>query len=381
MTTVEPVVAPVVVERLPRSPEAYVFQGPERGFERVVVPGLALAAGEMLVEIELATICGSDRHTVAGTRHEDVPLVLGHEQLGRVVAFGPGAAPKTVDGHELRLGDRIVWSIAVRCGNCVKCRGGLSNKCERLRKYGHSRIRRGWELNGSFATHMHIMAGSDIVRVPEDVPAEVFAPASCATATVAAALAAAGRPLAGELVVVSGCGMLGLTAIAMARSRGATVVGIDPDKARRQQARAFGAELTCKPGAEALRSVLREAMHDLPMTTAWPGFGVAFEMSGANKAIESLLDVAGTGASVVLVGSVFPAKPIEVSAEQLVRKLVTITGVHNYVPEHLVEAVEFLRGADHEQFAALVGATIGFDDLPAAFAYDHEAAVRVGVRP
>lgn len=377
---------PITLPRVAPTPEALVFRGVGKGFEHVAVPGVELAEGDLLVRVELATICGSDRHTVTGKRHEETPLVLGHEQVGRVIAIGPGAPPLGMDGFPVVTGDRIVWGVAVACKECGRCRRGMQNKCERLRKYGHTRIDRGWELSGGFATHVHVVEGSDVVRVPEDIPAEVLAPASCATATVVAALDAVARPLAGEIVVVSGCGMLGLTAIAMAQAAGAVVVGVDPDARRRRQARDFGAVLTCSPGTARLRSAVSKAATSRAAASSsgeatTGGFAAAFEMSGSSEAVAALLATADVGATIVLVGSVFPAPPVSFDPQQLVRKLLTVTGVHNYRGEQLLRAVEFLTQADHTRFASLVGGTVSLADAASALSAPAARAARVGVRP
>ncbi|WP_314149553.1 alcohol dehydrogenase catalytic domain-containing protein, partial [uncultured Leifsonia sp.] len=217
------------------SATAMVWQGEGHPHEAVAVPGVRLAPGDALVAIELATVCGSDVHTVLGHRSAPTPLVLGHEQVGRVIALGRGGA-KTTDGRRVSIGERVVWSVAVPCGRCARCRRGLPQKCLNLQKYGHERMRRGWELSGGFATHTHILDGTPMVAVPDDLPAEILAPASCSTATVAAALEAASAivPLDGALVLIAGAGMLGLTAAAMATEAGARVVVTDPVPERRQ---------------------------------------------------------------------------------------------------------------------------------------------------
>lgn len=365
--------------RLDPPPEALVFRGVAEGFEQIVVPDVPLREGDLLVRVELATVCGSDRHTATGQRAEPTPLVLGHEQVGRVVALGPGSPPRTVDGLPLGVGDRVVWGVAVTCGDCRRCRRGLSNKCAGLRKYGHARTERGWELSGGFATHVHVVAGSDVVRVPDDLPAEVLAPASCATATVVAALEAARRELAGEVVVVSGCGMLGLTAVAMAHAAGAVVVGVDPDPARRARARVFGASTVAGPGTASLRAAIRDAAGARGRLD--DGFAVALELSGAGEAISTLLETADTGAAIVLAGSVFPAPPVPLTAEQVVRGLLTITGVHNYRGEHLLRAVEFLRDADVDLFRALVGEVVPLAEAVGVLVGPARGDVRVGIRP
>lgn len=300
-----------------------------------------LCEGEVLVEVELATICGSDLHTVAGHRPAPTPTVLGHEQVGRVVAAAPGAPAGT--------GDRVVWSVTVSCGECTRCTRGLEQKCLRLRKFGHESIHSGWTLSGGFATHAVLPAGTTIVPVPADLPAAVAAPASCATATVAAMVAAA-PPLAGRRVLITGAGLLGVTAAAMACTAGAEVTVCDPDPGRRRLATRFGAVHTVGPA-------------DLPS-----GVDVAFELSGAAAAVTGCLDALDVGGHAVLAGSVSPGPAVPVSPERIVRNLLTVTGVHNYRPAHLRQAVAFLT-ANHDRypFADLVGDRFGLADLDRAF--------------
>ncbi|MGJ4845099.1 alcohol dehydrogenase catalytic domain-containing protein [Leifsonia sp. Le1] len=363
------------------SATAMVWPGEGHLHEAVAVPGVRLSPGDALVEIELATVCGSDVHTVLGHRSAPTPLILGHEQVGRVVALGRGGA-KTIDGHRVSLGERIVWSVAVPCGRCSRCRRGLPQKCANLQKYGHERMRRGWELSGGFATHGHILDGTPMVAVPEDVPAEVLAPASCATATVAAALeAAAGiTPLEGALVLVAGAGMLGLTATAMASDAGARVVVSDPIAERRDAALAFGAAAVTDP------RVAIDAPGGLNAALAAAGGRgaaptIALELSGAPAAVRSLFHAVDVGGVLVLVGSVSPGPDLAIDPEQLVRRLLTIRGVHNYAPRHLAEAVRYLAGAwQRYPFAAQVGETFRLADVDAALAAAGQHP-RVGLRP
>jgi len=357
---------------------ALVFRGEGLPFESVAVPEVDLAEGEALVSVELATICGSDLHSIHGHRRVETPLVLGHEQVGRVVALGPGAPARTVDGAELVPGTRVVWGVAVDCGECRYCEAGLPQKCTALRKYGHERIMRGWELSGGFASHVHLLARTPIVAVDERIPDVVLAPASCATATVMAAIAAAEqvRPLAGAVVAISGCGMLGLTAVAVGASRGATVIASDTDPQRRAAALKFGATAV----ADGTLAGLRETLSGFP--AAAHGYGVALELSGAPDAVTALLATADIGAALVLVGSVFPSGTVALDPEQVVRRMLSIRGVHNYAPRHLVDAVQFLRTADHAAFASLVGAVYPLDELASALAEAPAArSVRTGLRP
>jgi putative phosphonate catabolism associated alcohol dehydrogenase len=362
------------------SATAMVWPGDGHAHEAVAVPGVRLAPGDVLVRVELATVCGSDVDTVLGRRPAQAPLVLGHEQVGRVVALGRGGA-KTTDGHRVALGERIVWSVAVPCGRCARCRRGLPQKCLSLQKYGHERMRRGWELSGGFATHTHILDGTPLVRVPDDIPAEVLAPASCSTASVAAALEAASAivPLDGALVLIAGAGMLGLTATAMATEAGARVVVTEPRAERRETALAFGAAGAADPHAApgaptSLAAVLARAGGRAAAPT------IALELSGDPSSVRSLLAAVDVGGVLVLVGSVTPGPELGIVPEQLVRRLLTLRGVHNYAPRHLEQAVRFLADVwQRYPFAGQVGETFPLAEVDRALAAS--AHPRVAVRP
>lgn len=342
--------------------------------EPAAVPQVLLSPGEVLVETEFVTVCGSDVHTVLGHRTEATPLVLGHEIVGRVTALGVGA-PLAIDGAQVQIGDRVVWSVVVHCGACDRCQRGLPQKCRSLQKYGHERIAQGWELTGGFATHVHLRAGTAILRVKEEVPAKVLAPASCGIATAWAALAAAERTvsLEGATVLITGGGLIGLAAAAMASERGAHVVLTEPEPLRRELAAAFGV-------AKVIDPVMGEP------ASIDPRYGevdVVIEASGSPRAVTTGLGSAGVGAAVVMVGSVFPSDPVLLAPERVVRRQLTIAGVHNYAPEHLAGAVDFLEQNWHTYpFEALVGETYALDDLDAALVRSaRRREVRVGVDP
>ncbi|AWB97006.1 alcohol dehydrogenase [Agromyces badenianii] len=364
------------------SPVAMVWNEPGRPHDALAAPGVRLAPGEALVEVELATICGSDVHTVRGDRAAAAPLVLGHEQVGRVVAIGEGAV--RADGSLLELGDRVVWSVTVSCGECDRCRRGLTQKCRSLAKYGHERVHRGWELSGGFATHVQVRAGTAIVRVSETLPAAVAAPASCATATAMAALDAAAErvELAGALVLVTGAGQIGLSVAAMAIESGAEVIVADPDASRREFARRIGA-VPVDPNAKGASPDRLEAVLTRFEARGFREVVVAVEASGAATAVRTVFDVVGVGGVAVIIGSGAPGAEVSVDPESIVRRLVSVTGVHNYSAPQLVRAVEFLeRSWQPLRLDELVGATHPLTEIDLAL---DEAAtgryVRVGVAP
>lgn len=336
-----------------------VWLGEGQPHTAVAVPGVALAANDVLVVVELSTICGSDVHTVRGHRSAPAPLVLGHESVGRVVALGDAGATY-VDGAPVRVGDRIVWSVAVTCGACDRCVSGLTQKCRTLEKYGHERIGAHRELTGGFASHVQLRGGTAIVRAPETLPAQTLAPASCATATAWAAVARAARDrdLRGARVRIYGAGLVGLSAAAIALEQGAIVEVIDPHPGRAAFAVSLGTStLDHEPD-------------------------VVIEASG--HAVSKAIDEVATGGTVVLIGSVFSAPAVPLDAESIVRRMITLTGVHNYTAGDLAAAVDFLAGVGRAYpFAEMVTHVRPLSELDEALseASGPDAPLRIGIVP
>lgn len=341
---------------------ALVWTGEHR-FEQIRRPLPSLAPRELLVRVRTAAICGSDRHTVEGRRTAPCPGILGHEGVGDVVAIGPtetvGSVSEPVDleGTPVRPGDRIVWSVVSACDDCDRCRAGHSAKCRALRKAGHEPLDGPWSFSGSYASHVVLPEGHHVTRVPEEVADGPAAIAACAGATVMAGLGAAGSsPVGGSRVLVNGAGMLGVLAIAAVRAAGAAHVhAVDPSAARRELARQAGADSASAPSSEA--DELRDCA------------GLALEFSGAPAGVRTVIDALEVGGTAVLAGSVFPGPPIPLDPERMVRGRRTVTGVHNYEPQHLEQAVALLaselgRALPWEQILA---GPIALDAVPAAF--------------
>lgn len=333
--------------RTPRLTRAAIWTGDGLTVEQVAVP--ALRPDDTLVRVRLATVCGSDLHTVTGRRSGPCPSVLGHEAVGEVVV--PGARTG------LAAGERVVWSVTVSCGQCVRCRAGRRAKCVSVRKVGHEHFDGDWPLSGAYAEHLVLPAGTTIVPVPTEVPDRVAAPAACATATALAALDAAG-PLTGRRVLIYGAGMLGVTATAACVMSGATVHTVDLDPHRVRLARRFGSSGLSGP------------------------VDVAIDFSGSTEALGEALDRLDVGGVLVLAGSVSPAPALPVDPELIVRRWLTLTGVHNYEPQHLRDAVAFLRHSrDRFDWPALVDDPVGLDDIAAALMPAPTGRLRKAVSP
>lgn len=351
---------------------AAIFDGTPATMSLRDLPTPVPVSGETLIRVEACTLCASDRHTYEGRRHTPTPTVLGHEIVGRIATFGPETPRQDAAGRSLQIGDRVTWAVVAACGACAYCVRGVPQKCLRGVKYGHVALSSDRELRGGLAEHCLLAPGTAMVRLPETLPLAVVGPASCATATVMAALEAAqtSRP---QRIGILGAGMLGLTACAAARSRGVEViVCVDPAPERRDLAIAFGATHAIEPTEWS--TTYRDATDGL-------GLDAVLELSGSPAAFEAGCAGLRIGGTLVLVGAVFPTPAVSVLPEQLVRRMLTLRGVHNYAPQHLVEAVEFLTTyGERYPFAGLVTQWHPLEAITDAFvAARAPSALRIGI--
>jgi alcohol dehydrogenase len=201
---------------------------------------------------------------------------------------------------------------------------------------------------------------------------------NCATATIAAALRLVGV-ISGRSVLILGAGMLGLTAAAMSKSRGAKLIAAcDTNRERLNQASRFGANSTVQwqPDIDQLRRQLEEQ-------AGARAFDTVLELSGAPDAVEAAFALADVGAHVVLVGTVMKSRPIQVDPESIVRRCLSIHGMHNYAPADLKTAVTFLEefGAAYP-FAELVERTYSLDEINTAVDVAvRNRPIRIAIRP
>ncbi|WP_308280850.1 zinc-binding dehydrogenase [Streptomyces barringtoniae] len=215
--------------------------------------------------------------------------------------------------------------MTLPCGTCDRCLAGITANCRTVRKAGHEAWDFDWQLSGGYAQHVLLPRGMAIAIVADALTDALAAPAACATATVMAVVERAPR-MAGRRVVVVGAGMLGLTAVAAAAAAGAaSVTAVDPAADRRELAGQFGAT---------------DVQPTMPDTGP---FDVLLEFSGSSGALQEglrTLDVQGVA---VLAGAVLPGAPVALEPEAVVRRHLSVAGVHNYEPRHLTAALGFLE--------------------------------------
>ena len=320
-----------------------IFNGPDQSLQGETWPlPETVGEGEVLVEITLATICGSDLHTLSGQRKEATPTILGHEAVGRIVKVGSkreGLAP----------GDRVTWTIADSCGTCPACtEHKLPQKCQSLFKYGHAPNSDGTGFNGCYASHIVLRQGTHIVKVPDSLPDRVVVSANCALATVINAVSR--FPDSCHAVLIQGAGLLGLYACALLRERGVEhVFCVDIQEQRLAQIERFGG-IPIDGRAEHYPQS-RERI----LAVAEYGLDAVLEVAGVAALIPEGIRLLRSGGYYGLVGMVHPNTQLALTGEQIIRKNLTLYGIHNYAPWHLEEAVQFLQSSiDKYPFESLV---------------------------
>ena len=334
--------------------------------------------GELLVRVTCCTICGSDLHTFSGRRGAPANCVLGHEIIGELVGWA-GDQPLDFHGNPLRLGQRVTWVMAFGCGSCFFCQHSLNQKCESLFKYGHE-SGDGGRPTGGLSEYCVLVPGTPVFQVPDSLSDETACPANCATATVCAAirLVRQSHRIGESVAMVVGAGMLGLTAVAMLVEAGAqSVVVVDTNQQRLEIARRFGAtHCVCSDQLEAIASAVKNISDDR-------GADIAFDFAGVTSAVEACLGSVRIGGCVLLAGSVFPSAEICMSPESIVRRMLTIRGLHNYLPGDLDDALKFLQRVEgHSPFSQLVERCFPLSETPLAFEYARKhRPVRVAVKP
>lgn len=358
--------------------KAAVFIGPGKPLEieQFDLPQ-SIGPRAALCKVQMSTICGSDLHTFFGKRLEPTPLILGHEILGQIVELGDGLRHDGF-GDNLSVGDRVSWSIMASCGKCFYCDRGLPQKCEHLRKYGHTRCTEPPHLTGGYAEYIYLFPGTTIYRIPDDIPDEIATPANCALSTVINAVETIGMR-AGETVLIQGAGLLGLNLIALCREAGAKMVVVtDVSPKRLEMASDFGAD-HCIHVAE---SDVADASAAILSRVGKHGVDVAFEVCGAAEAIDLAVRTLRTGGRYLIAGLVSPGSDLGLDGNQLTRKYLTLKGIHNYHPKHLGKALRFLEeNARRYPYARLVGARFALADVNEAIRVAATGEfVRVAVR-
>ncbi|MGH2392054.1 MAG: L-threonine 3-dehydrogenase [Candidatus Limnocylindria bacterium] len=277
----------------------------EPGLEIIDAPVPTPGPGEVQLQIEAASVCGTDRHIYLWDRwaaeNIQTPVILGHELAGRVVAAGSGVT-------RVREGDLVGVESHLYCGICAQCRAGSPHLCRDLRVIGA-------HVNGGFAEYVVIPEANAVESNGLD-PAVVALQEPMGNAVHAAFV----EPIAGRTVAVTGCGPIGLCSVGIAKAAGATwVVATDTEPYRLELATQMGADVVLDGRSPDTVAKVLEA-------TGGDGVDVLLEMSGSAAALDQGLRFVTRGGRISLLG-IF-GEPVAVDLSNLViEKGVRVHGI------------------------------------------------------
>jgi Zn-dependent alcohol dehydrogenase len=271
----------------------YVFGQP------LVIEEVELAPpqkGEVKVKMAATAVCHSDVHLVRGDWGGDVPVVAGHEAAGIVEEVGEG-----VTG--LKPGDRVVVSLLWSCGHCHACMSGSPHLCEaefphvsqgRLRNQAGERLEHGIRT-AAFADYA-VVAQSQVVAIPGDVPLAPACLLACSVITGLGAVVNTARVAPGQSVAVIGTGGVGLNSVQGARLSSANpIIAVDLLENKLRAAVLFGATHTVNASSE-------DPVKSVKRLTGGRGAEHVFVTVGSPQASEQAIKMAATHGSIVFAG-------------------------------------------------------------------------------
>ncbi|WP_150462063.1 zinc-binding dehydrogenase [Nesterenkonia ebinurensis] len=346
---------------IPEFAQAVVIErfGQSATLQPVPIPD-KLEPGALLVQVEACSVCGTDVHLWRGelSLRVDLPVILGHEMVGRVVAAGTGSEKDSFN-QELNVGDRIVWSHA-ECKQCRFCVSGLPTLCANKRSYMYENCREYPYLLGGFGEYAYVLPDSGRVRVPDNVSNELASLSSCAFRSVVNAFNQVGQISPSDVVMIQGIGPLGLLGVAMAKLAGSRkIIALGEPAERRELAKRFGADDVFSI-AEASGEERRAAVLG---ATEGNGADLVFEFSGNPRAFTEGLELVAPGGRYMVVGQLGTGE-VQFAPSLITKKNLQVMGSFSGSIRHYWQALEIVsRHQGDMPFAELITGTYGLDEV------------------
>ena len=279
-----------------------------------------IGSRDLLVAVKAAGICHSDAHYRSGTTLvSKLPLTLGHEIAGVVEKTG-------ADVENLHEGDRVCLHYLVTCGTCRHCKAGREQFCITGEMLGKER-------DGGYAEYISLPQ-ENVFLLPDEIPFEHGAIMMCSSATSYHALIKA-RLKEGESVAIFGIGGLGMSAVQLARSFGASkIFAIDLNDSKLNLAEQLG--------AQPINASKIDPIAELNRLTKGEGVDVALELIGLPKTIKQAIESLSLFGRAALVG--LGNSPVEIDGYQnLIKKEAEIIGVSDHLAEEIPHLIELVR--------------------------------------
>jgi threonine dehydrogenase-like Zn-dependent dehydrogenase len=321
--------------------KAAVLVEPNR-LETWDVPVADPEPGGVLARIVLGGVCGSDVHLYDGSAGTiPIPIVLGHEGIGRVEKLGEGVETDFA-GVPLAVGDLIYWAPTALCGRCYACSILEEPPCENAQFFEHA-DKPNW---GAFAEWAWISAKMCFYRVDDGVDPAALAALGCALPTVIGGFEHAGGIHLGDSVVVQGAGPVGLSAVLVAGLLGAgEIIVIAGNERRLETAKKLGAtHVVSMDGTTPEQR--KETIYGI---VGKQGPRVVFEAAGTLPAFPEGLDLVGDQGLYIIQGLWGAIGNVEVEPRALTIKNVRVVGDSFHRNRHYFQAMK-LAGRVQDRF-------------------------------
>lgn len=260
------------------------------------------AAGEVLVRVAFAGICGSDMHIIHGDNaFVRFPRITGHEFAGVVEAVGEGA-------QSVAVGDRVCVDPVISCGECYPCRIGRPNVCSSLEVIGVHR-------NGGFEEFVAVPA-ANVHRLPDHVGLD--AAALVEPYTIAANVLDRMQPHPGDRLMILGAGVIGMTILQMARALGINdVIVTDVINERLAVAKELGA-------THVFNSHEQDVEKEVLALTQGEGVPLIADAACIPALLPQMLRLASPAGRIGLLG--FSVQPSDLVQLEVIKKELTLVG-------------------------------------------------------
>jgi len=321
-----------------------------------------LEEGVVMVRTEMAGICGTDVHLWKGELPIKLPVILGHETVGRIEQLGDGVTHDWT-GKELKEGDRVTWNSTVSCGHCYYCNEKHQpTRCPERRAYGI-----GYPSNepphflGGYAKYHYLKPRTTLFKLPDDLPTEAVIGAGCALITAihgvericveraseassstianpggggAGSREGGGAPFGSglpvlpklwrETVVVQGAGPVGVSAVAVARAAGAEqIIVVGGPRHRLDLALRFGADRVINID-EVLKA--EERVQTVREFSRGYGADVVLECAGVPGAVPEGVEMCRDGGKLLILGHYCDAGEVSFNPHLVTRKQLQVFG-------------------------------------------------------
>jgi threonine 3-dehydrogenase len=314
-------------------------------YEPAAIP--SIGPSDVLVRVKIASICGTDLHIYGWDRWSQgrikPPVTLGHEFCGVIERVGSEVGA-------LKEGDFVSAEMHVNCGHCHQCRVGEAHICPNVRIIGI-------DQDGAFAEFVRIPA-TNIIKLDPSIPEHygaILDPLGNAVHTVLAG------QIAGQTVLVTGCGPIGLMSIAVAKACGSSIVfATETNEHRRRMAKKMGADVVLNPAAE-------DAVAKIHGETGGTGVDVLLEMSGNPTAIQQGFKALRAGGRASLLGIPTESVPLDL-VNDVIFKGATVQGIYGRrMYETWVQMTALLK-AGRLNLEPLFGERVNLSQFEDAFA-------------